>query len=203
MQVYIFFLHVVFCIYHFYTHSLSVISHLPAALGDSDCWESICSKFLLKIAKQHITHIIMQYLPILQLFMHIYTLYFYSEDTLLTYLQLVSSGFPFLKQQHVSENPKMRIKQHFRRSTDCFSSVTLPPDKSHFYICCLCQRTTTTTQKQEKCFHRDDKGVLVGFCFSCDLFCLLCTKQFVRHDKLRFKYSVVLYIYILIYLFYI
>lgn len=109
----------------------------------------------------------------------------------------------FLKQQHVSENPKMRIKQHFRRSTDCFSSVTLPPDKSHFYICCLCQRTTTTTQKQEKCFHRDDKGVLVGFCFSCDSFCQLCTKQFVRHDKLRFNYSVVLYIYILIYLFYI
>lgn len=109
----------------------------------------------------------------------------------------------FLKQQHVSENPKMRIKQHFRRSTDCFSSVTLPPDKSHFYICCLCQRTTTTTQKQEKCFNRDDKGVLVGFCFSCDSFCQLCTKQFVRHDKLRFNYSVVLYIYILIYLFYI
>lgn len=136
----------------------------------------------------------MQYLPIQQHLMHIYTLYFYSEDTLLTYFQLVSSGFSFLKQQHVSENPKMRIKQHFRRSTDCFSSVTLPPDKSHFYICCLCQRTTTTTQKQEKCFHRDDKGVLVGFCFSCDPFCQLCTKQFVRHDKLRFKYSVVLYI---------
>lgn len=112
MQVYIFFLHVVFCIYHFYTHSLSVISHLPAALGDSDCWESICSKFLLKIAKQHITHIIMQYLPILQLFMHIYTLYFYSEDTLLTYLQLVSSGFSFLKRQHVSENKAAFQAEH-------------------------------------------------------------------------------------------
>lgn len=54
----------------------------------------------------------MQYLPIQQHLMHIYTLYFYSEDTLLTYLQLVSSGFSFLKQQHVSENTAAFQAEH-------------------------------------------------------------------------------------------